>query len=831
MNGLDATRWSRVDAAFSEALGLPENMRLQWLKDELSDAPDLLARASALLKLEQASRSPFERLQALRDRALGDLSDDDDAGSADPRIDGRYGPWRILRRIGSGGLSVVYEAKRDDGRYDHLVALKVLRNDLRNGDAIRHFIRERKILSTLDHPGIVRILDGGETATGAPWLAMDLAPGRSITEFVQAAGLDLRARLLLVADVADAVQAAHSKLIVHRDIKPENIVVSDDGRARLLDFGVSGFLETGEGADGVAMTPEYASPEQRRLEEVGVASDIYQLGRVLSDITHDLAGTPSADLGAVVGKATAEAPHERYATAEGFANDLRRLADGRATRARPDAPVEAAIRLVRRNKVSSALAAMLLAGIAGWGVMLSVHARAMEAQRAAAVMAADRADRGRSVLLSLFRRFDPLESDGVASTGEGLSALVDPTLTDVRERLPDDPALQAELIGWGARAKERSGDVAGAFDLANEAVSILGASDDRASSAYAAALAYRGTLALKLGREDEGAKDVEQALVLANLAAEADAEALDVFLMAAWSYDGDWAKQRDAFRQALPRAVAAGSLNGEIEARDGLARALNELGDSEDAEAEARKAVALAEEGYGADHPRLALSLSDLGRILVDRGKTTEAIAVHERALKISEAAFGADNASTLSHRNNLAVALSEAGRQSEAIDALEDVLAIRIRLEGSDSRGVGDVLQNLAATQAEAGQLEAALVSLARAEAIYAQRLPENYPARVFPALTRSGVLLDLRRYKAAELDARRAFAVLSEQLPDGHFATAVARCRIGLARLGQGDRAGARAELTPALTALALHPETPERYVRRCRDGANALGPPSSP
>lgn len=826
----DNTQWNRLDAVFSAALELPEYSRHEWLRQELANTPDLLRRANKLLGHERDSRSQFEDLQTLRLTMLDDVSAGMAGFTDDPRIGARYGPWRILRRIAAGGLSVVYEANRDDGRYDQTVALKVMRAGMQNGEAVRHFLRERRILSTLDHPGIVRIVDGGETATGAPWLVMDLAPGRPITDYCHAAGLSLRARLALVADVADAAQSAHSKLIVHRDIKPDNIIVSENGRARLLDFGISSLAGGLSDPDGTtAMTPDYASPEQLRLERVTTASDIYQLGRVLSELCTGL--TLPAGTQAVIGKAMAQAPDDRYPSAASFASDLRSILDRRAPAARPDTHLEAGYRFVRLNRMASGLAALLILGVIGWGIMLSAHGHAMEREHAIAIAEADRADRGKRVLLDLFRRIDPLELDGVKSNIGNSSSILEPTLDDVRENLADDPELQAELIGWVARAKDRSDNLTEAKTLADEAVALLNASGAPHSGQYAAALAYRAWLAIQLGDGDHSVAQLEEALSIARAMPRSDTDALDTFLVAGWSYDGEWVKQRALFEETLPRALASGSINGQIEVRVGLGRALAELGELADAEVHIRKAVALTESVYGPDHPRLALPLSDLGRVLTDLNQNDVAIATHRRALALSVDAFGLLNSSTLSHQNNLANALSSARSYEDAITLYESILASRIQLSGADGHEVGDVYQNLASTQALAGLPHEALANLSKAEVIFDDKLPAGHPKRAFPALTRSGILLDLNRFSEAESNARSAFDTLSLSLPTGHFATAVARCRIGMARLGLGDPNGARAYLDMALLELETQPSPPSTYVAKCRAAASKLNLETQP
>jgi eukaryotic-like serine/threonine-protein kinase len=826
VSSAEAARWSILDAAFTSALDRPESERQAWLHKELASDPDALAGVLQLLQNEKSSRARFDDLLSIRDRVAGDLATHLSDAAEDPRIGADYGPWRILRRIASGGLSVVYEACRSDGRYEQLVALKVMHGGMHKGEVIRHFLRERRILSSLDHPGIVRILDGGETATGAPWFVMDLAPGKPVTDYCRDSGLNLNARLSLLAEITDAVQSAHARLVVHRDIKPDNIIVSEEGRARLLDFGVSSlFAEEGVEEAGHAMTPGYASPEQLRLETVTTASDIWQLGRVAREICEPLQPLP-ADVLAVIDKATSERAENRYETAAGLSSDLRRLVEGQAPLARPDTRMQAVLRFIRRNKTAAALGILLLCGLIGWGATLSVHAREMERQRAIAVAAADRAERGRSVLLDLFRRLDPLERDGVPSVLGGAGSLVDPTLTDVRNRLPDDPLLQAELVGWAARIRQRADHLDEARSLAQESVELLREADDMPSTSYAAALAYLGHLDMERGEMAPANVELAEALSIATDAPLDDPQAFEAILSAAWAAGSDWQRVRELFELALPRALATGSVNGEIEVRSGLGRTLGNLGLMEDGEAEIRKALAIAEDVYGPDHPRLTLPFSDLGRMLSTLGRNDEAVAAHQRAVRIAVSSYGPDSKKVLEHRNNLAIALAGTGRTEEAIAELETLVTLWEQNEGPESLSTGEALQNLAVQQVVAGRLEDALGSLERSGPIFKAELPEGSPRRVFPALTRSAVLLELGNYSEAENSAREAYDTLTLTLPKGHYATEIARCRIGLAKLGLGDAAAARPLLTDGLAALADQPAAPPAYVTQCEVAGRKLG-----
>lgn len=824
MTSRELSYWNRLDSAFAAAIELPTADRRRRLEELLPDDPEAIEHVTRLLQRETDSRHHFDELLAQRDQLLADAAARLELLDDDPRIGARYGPWRVRRRIAAGGFSVVYEAQRDDGRYEQAVALKVIRGGL-SGDAVRHFLRERRILSTLDHPGIVRILDAGETATGAPWLAMDLVAGMPITEYCHEAGLTLNDRLALVADIAEALQSAHARLVIHRDIKPDNIIVSADGRARLLDFGVASLVAAQDEADPVsAMTPEYASPEQLEFGEITTASDIYQLGRVLSKVCEPCQPL-SVDVRAVVEKATSLSPDARYETASGLAADIRRLIRCDPPLARPGTKLETVARLIRRNRIASLLSVMLLAGVVGWAATLSVYAHQLEQQRALAIAAADRAERGRSVLLELFRRMDPLQVDGAMSISSQLDDLIDPTLADVREKLFDDPLFQIELIGWAALLNERAGDERKAIELADQAIGILENAGYQTTTAYANLIAYRGALAVANGDREAGEAAITRALSIARAAPPDDRYALSTLTRAAWAKHGRWSEQLGLFEEALPRLIA-GTANSEIEVRTGLGRALLQLGQMTEAENQIRLALARGEETYGPDHPRLTLPLSDLAQVLTQRGDVMEGIAAHRRAYDLSLSAFGPDYKSTLSHQNNLALALAEAKEMDEAIRLMESLIDAYERIDGPASRRVGETFQNLASLQISAGKNEAAIGSLDQAETIFSVHIPEGMPIRAFPSLTRSEALLNLGRFVDAQASAQTAFGMLSLSLPPGHYATEIARCRIGMALSGQGRTEAARPYMEAALAALARTDGVPAGHHESCRSAGAALG-----
>jgi len=821
--------WDRLDAAFAAVLDLPPESRREWLEETLSDDPETLQAITVLLQVENESAEQFGRLEDVRDFLLAELAEMGDNATEALEVGSVYGAWRVARRIGEGGSSIVYEVERADGRYEQRCAMKVIRSD-RKGRGIAGFIRERRILSTLDHPGIVRILDAGETETGAPWFVMDFVAGTTITEYCREGLLKQNERMQLIVEVADALQSAHSRLIIHRDIKPDNIVVAEDGRPRLLDFGVASLVSC-DGAEAhiAGMTPKYASPEQIAFEDVTTASDIYQLGRVLAELCEPFQPL-RPQVQAVIDKATARDPDARYQTAAGFSDDLRRLILGDPPLARPETPIETARRLISRNKPVSVLAVLLVVSISAWIVGLNIHTRQLDEQRALALAAADRAQRGRTVLLDLFRRMDPIQTDGLASLPGGVKDIVGPVLANVREQLSDDAPLQAELLAWAASLSERAGDDEQARIYLSEAIDLLEQAGSGGTSIHTDLIAYRGSLSIGIGDYESGEADVFQALAVARRAPVDDRFALSAIVRAASSQNGQWAEQALLFEEALSR-LGAGDANSEIEVRSGLGRAYLELGRMDDGGRQIDMALQRAEAVYGSDHPRFALPLSVRAQFLRRQGDIDAAIEAGRRAYELSRAAFGAEYKSTLFHQNNLALALADAGRLEEAATLLLALTETYARLDSDSSLRVGVAFQNLATIQIRAGRYEDALNSLERAAISLNSALPLDAPQRYYPALTRSEALLELERYDQAEMQAEAALDGLTATLPAGHFAIEIAKCRMGIALVGQGRVEEGEPLILTSLENLSSSTSVPQRHYAACAEAAAVSGKIQTP
>jgi eukaryotic-like serine/threonine-protein kinase len=512
-------RWDRLKHVFHDALEQPADARGAFLDRECAGDTALRREIESLL-VSHGEADGFLSRPAMEQAARA------------PALEGRrIGAYRILGEIGRGGMGTVYRAVRDDDAFQKTVALKLVRGQGGWGDVEHRLERERQILARLQHPHIAAVFDGGTTEEGQPYLVMELVEGRPITEYCTVHGLDTRARLRMVRAVCDAVHYAHRSLVVHRDLKPANILVGEDGRPKLLDFGIAKLLAGGLDPDLAPtatmlpmMTPEYASPEQVRGEAVTTSSDIYSLGVVLYELlagrrpyevsTGSLDGIvrsvcesepplpstvaarsrdtrPAAapgelrgDLDTIVLKALRKEPLRRYLSAQELSEDIRRHLEGLPVLARADTLGYRASKFARRHKAAVAAAGLVAVSLVGGILATSRQARIAEENRRRAER---RFEDVRKLANSFLFEFHDAIKDlpGATPAREMVARRALEYLDSLAAEAHADPSLQLEL----ASAYEKVGDLQGALGAAN-----LG-QGPAAHRSYAKAVALREAVA------------------------------------------------------------------------------------------------------------------------------------------------------------------------------------------------------------------------------------------------------------------------------------------------------------------------------------------------
>ncbi len=841
---MGATRRSTRDL-FEAALDVPVARRTEWLETHCSD-PAQRAEIERLLAADVTG----EANEALIDGSLDELFERVVTEHPLPGPGTQVGSWRLLEPLGEGGSSVVFRAAREQHGVEQVVALKLLRHGLLTADERRRFRDERRALAQLSHPGIARLVEGGLTDAGMPYIAIELVEGEPVTDYVRKRRLGLRARLLLFLSVCRAVEAAHRALIVHRDLKPSNVLVTREGEARLLDFGIAKLLDaTGEDAthtQRVAMTPAYAAPEQFRHGPITTATDVYALGVLLDELVTgerraqgdartpsarisaeapegSLPGPPKAtrrqlrgDLDNIVLKATAEEPGRRYASAGALAEDIERHLAAQPVGAHPPSAWYRTRKFVARHRGGVVTtAALVLAVFAALGIALWQA----NVARAQARQARDQAQRAAAVRDMLVDLFDA------------------PIPTGPRNALPDT----AELLARGTR----------------HALEDLGATP----AVQSELLVALGRVYDHLADAEQGERVLDAALVAARKVQPPD----PVLLGAALSERGELDVSRSRYPEALERlgqavalqeAAVPGSLALAL-TLDRRALAESQTGAHDAALADYRAALAIRERLLPAGDPERINSIAAIGNALSRAGRQREALPLQQQAIEAARATFGEQHVKTAHYMKNAATTLLALRRYAEAADLAGRAVAIERTLYPPGSPDVVNGLNNLGTIDLVLGRLHAArealsearatlhaagldqsmgqtfvLGNLARVEDLLGDRAQalalvgeaEATSRAVFGASHARTVSLDVQRLQlqlqagaggaAAQAMVQPLQAVLAHPDALGSFRPRTegeARLALGLALASAGDGAGAERALRAAVAALPHDPVDP--------------------
>ncbi len=632
----------RIDAALDGALDQPAEQREAWLLARFPEDPGLRAEVKALLAtldhrgiLEQPVVPPGEPSMRM------------------------IGPYRVLRELGRGGMGVVYLVERDDGQYRRRVAIKILRPSPDAEELHRRFLAERQILASLDHPNIALLLDGGVTEGQLPYLVMEYVEGLPITTYCDRHRLGIRARLRLFLEVCAAVRHAHYNLVVHRDLKPGNILVTEDGRVKLLDFGIAKLLNPGLAAvaqpvtrtEFRMMTPEYASPEQVQGEPLSTASDVYALGVILYELLVGVrpyritSGTP-AELATLVcereperpsarairpatGDGVREVPSAECAAMRGVTPERLR----RQLRGDVDAIVMMALRKAPRQRYGSAgmLAQDLERFLAGEPVEAHRGSRFYRAQRFVA--------RHRATVLTAAMVTISLMGGTVAAVWQARTAGVE------RDRARNALRESEEVTGFlmklfqGTDPEERLGDTVTARDLLERGTERIDELDDQ-PLVQARLLEVLARVHSNMDNVPEARRLIAQAVALrrAQLGDRHPEVATALYYQADIERNGRSYLLADSLaRQALairrealgPRDTAVATSLMQLA---GLAVYLSDLPASEQM---ARDAMAIMRERLGSNDPGIARSLELLAAVLRRRGAIPEAESLYRESIAL----------------------------------------------------------------------------------------------------------------------------------------------------------------------------------------------------
>jgi serine/threonine-protein kinase len=733
---------------FDQAIELPVGMRAAWLAEACGDDATLRDAVERLLQAD-ARATNFLAAPPL---AI-DVHEDRSGVRAPPSA---FGPFRVIRRIGEGGMGEVWLAERRDGDFEQRVAVKQVAWP--TPGLLQRFREERRILARLEHPGIARLIDGGSDEGGAPWLAMEYVEGRSILAYADAHALDLRERLALFLAVCEAVQYAHQNLVVHRDLKPSNILVIAEGTPKLLDFGIAKLLDGDTGARTATglMTPGYAAPEQWRGGAITTATDVYALGVVLHELLTGRRPQPAGaadggnageflppsasperagagehlrrrllrgDIDRIVLGALAPDPQRRYASAEALASDLRRWLDGEPISLRSGHLGYRLRKFATRHRWALAATASIL--------IVSVIAAAVSQQQARRARAqALRADAMQQFNWGLIEQAHPNHNRGEPISPQALVGKGEQQLAN----FDGQPALQADMLAALARAWTGLSDYQRAQALLDRAKPMLDAGNlpDDVRSRVLASIAElehgnaRYADSLAHARESLALVEAEIGTSPATIAA------LHLRIAEALDGEGDAAATEAFLRTSLAADRAAlGDADKAIAAQASLLGwTLGSLGHFEEAEREFAASIAGFHAIYGADSYDEGRALNDLGIVLMRKNDLAGAERNGREALRILAATAGPDHRSTLSAEHNLYTALESAGRFSETLAGREAFVAHAARPGLSTPRELAGYTLVLGVVYCELGRFAEAEATFRRSLALGLEAQGPRSPA-----------------------------------------------------------------------------------------------------
>jgi eukaryotic-like serine/threonine-protein kinase len=833
---MDSVRWSRIQDIFHGAADLPSTEQRAYLEKACAGDDSLKSEVQALL-------SEDARGSSLLDRDVGLIAHEVLEDSASRPVPFKeIGPYRMERLLGEGGMGVVYLAERSDLR--SRVAIKILRDAWVSPARRERFLSEQRTLARLNHPSIARLYDADTLPDGTPFFVMEYVEGVSLVDYCNKAGNSIEERLRLFRAVCDAVQYAHGQAVIHRDLKPSNILVKKDGTVRLLDFGIAKQIENLNApaeqtrTSPWLMTPAYASPEQIRVEPVGIQSDAYSLGVVLYELLagrlpFDLSEKTPAEVAltiaeqepvkpsAAVKLASASQganPHalstsktswadldvlcltamhkdiqRRYSSVEALIRDIDHYLNREPLEARSDSLTYRMRKFVSRNR--SAVSAGVVVSAVIVSLVVFYTWRLTKARNAALAEAA-RTHRIQRFMQNLFQGGE----DAIGPTDDlRVVTLLDRGVQEART-LDTDPPVQAELYATLGNIYDQLGKFDSADSLLNLALekrkSIYGAD----SAPVAESLVALGVLKNDEAKFAEAEQLIDDGLAMSkrhlppNHPQVAQAiSSLGKVQISRGRYAEAVPNLEEALRiQSAPGGVPADRLTTMTE----LANAQFYLGQYAESYSLNQSALELDRQLFGERHPNVAEDLINLGAIEFEWGRYAEAEKYDRQALDIIQAWFGKDHPESSSLMTILGRVLVAEGKLDEADHLLRASLQIQERDYGLWHPRVASTVNELGKVALQQGKLDESEADFRRAAEIWKKAYNGNH-YYIGTALANLGnVDMERHHYAQAEAYYHDALQMYEGTLPPEHKLVGIGRISLGRALLREKRYADAQAE-----------------------------------
>lgn len=813
-----STNWDKLKEIFSQAVELEESEQEEYIKKEAGGDIFLLKELQSLLK---AHEEP-----GLLDHLPGNMRINDMGDTEFSKMEGRrIGSYRIIRELGCGGMGVVYLVERADGQFRQRAALKLLSGAFISDYQIDRFLSERQILASLNHNNISRLLDGGVTENGQPYYVMEYVKGVPIDSYCHKKNLSVRQRLKLFLNVCSAVQYAHRKLIVHRDLKPSNILVTKDGKVKLLDFGIAKTLEQGTLSDrkthctkpGVLpLTPAYASPELVKGEEITTASDIYQLGVVLYELltgcrpyhvpgktaaemervicdteptlpstaaSKKISGRPGTgifsdkrfqaksgklqrklrgDLDAIVMIAMHKLPDRRYESVEKLCADIRNYLTGRPVTAHMDSLFYRTSKIINRHKAGVATTVAILVLLTGYVTTITWHSQRTQKALEQAQQEAAKSEQVVNFMMGMFEAGNPNKNQGERLTAR---LLLERGIEEAK-LLEDQSEVQAQMYNVVGKVYLILGEYKRAEELHSAAVEIQEQLTDAAVPDLAESLNNLAVAHTRQGNYKKAADLYRKALNIQIRHFGNDhpeiAETLSMF--------GSWIPVTDIHEAArmrersleIRRAVYGDHHLKTADSYMETGRINRSMALPDEAIKAFQRAMDIRISKRGPDHPDVAESMIFLGDVYrLYEIDTDSAKALYQNALQILQDTYDLYHPNLLHVLGSYAELLSGEGDHSTAQKYLQRSLEIRREVFGSDHPATIDGLNQLAGEFYRQGRYDEAEKLYRKCLSQQEKILGPNHLALVGVLRNLGNTLVDLNQFNEAETYLKRALQI----------------------------------------------------------------------
>ena len=807
--------FQKLYTLYNRVLDQPPEKRVEYIEQHAAN-DQIKQKLLEYLDLEDQANSFFN-----------DLFSDTIQPAKTDSVPEQIGPYHIIAPAGRGGMSTVYKARHESHSEDQFVALKVLRKGLDTEDILYRFHQERKLLAGLNHRSIAGLLDAGSTDEGRPWLAMEYVDGLPITDYCRKHKLGITARLKLFQQVCQVVHYAHQQLVIHRDLKPANIMVTEDGRVRLLDFGIAKIFEPDNPEHTTpgfkAMTPEYASPEQKLGQPLSTSTDQYSLGILLykmltgiraEDVTPDTETCNSieavpppkypssaiseedynvsfceeelettveqlrkelqGDIDNIVLKCLQPDPDQRYTSLSGLIRDVDNYLEGQPVTARTPSIGYQARKFIYRNKIEVSLAAgfvlatLFLAAFAlYYAFERDRFAQELEKER-------DHAEAVSSFMTSVFKYADPIDGDEIVADAE---AMLDYAESEVYGNFDNRPArLSATFLKTLSTIRGNLGQYAQATRIAQDNLDFI--SEHQIDKALRYQVKINAAYAFKQEEKYDEIRELVSDLETnyAHLSSDNPrfhSELYYLKALLAHSSDYDFDKAISYQKKAIEYAEMAAASDLLARMYQNLSSYLRDNDQIELALEYLETAVDKGRIQYGERHPHTASMYQTLSGLYRRQDNYEQAVEYAKLSLEIREEQLGTEHPGVASSYNNLGNIYRELDRLDEARGALEKSLTIRETLYGKTNFRIPSALNSLGIIHRRMGEYEKAISYYQRALKINEQNYGYDHP-QLTVTLNNLGVLhRRLENFDEGERYYRRALQIRKDTYGEDHSQT----------------------------------------------------------